>query len=277
LIQFDGFLAVAWIDYAAAVVVIVIAIGLFFKLRQWFSVLPKSLFSNAKRYIGGSAITSSFLSVLARQVIGQKDIINDSRTRWLTHLLLFWGFVGLGVATVWDDVFFRQGDLPPPFSPANPGNIIGNIGGALVVIGATVMLVRYLVVPKFAQNPKGDMFFFIFLYVAVLSGFATEFSRYFGLVIPTFTIYLVHLVIVGALLISAPFTHFFHAVQVPFLRFVDRVHSALITKAKGILLDKRETFKPDFRRLIMTGANATNTKFPWWLEGESKKEDPESS
>lgn len=169
--------------------------------------------------------------------------------------------------------------LPPPFSPANPGNIIGNVGGALVVIGATVMIVRYLVVPKFAQNPKGDMFFFIFLYVAVLSGFATEFSRYFGLVVPTFTIYLVHLVIVGALLISAPFTHFFHAVQVPFLRFVDRVHAALIAKAKDTLLDKRETFKPDFRRLVMTdqaveaGTNAENTKFPSWLEREGSKEE----
>jgi hypothetical protein len=276
LAQFNEFLPVSWIDYGAIVVVALIAIGLLLKFRRWFSIIPSGLFTDAKKYLGRSAIAISFFSVLGHQVIGQRDVITDSKSRWMTHFLVVWGFIALSIATIWDDLFFRNGTLPPPFSLANFGNIIGNVGGVMVLAGTTVILLRYFVTSKFKEAPKGDMFFFFFLYLAVVSGFATELARSLGFILPTFAIFALHVGLVGALFISAPFTHFFHAVQVPFLRFVDRVHSSLMTKAGSSLLNRRAPFRSDYRRLVMTdqatgiGLDNAKSTFPSWLDKEEK-------
>jgi hypothetical protein len=271
MIQFNSFVPVLWIDYSAIILVIAIAIGLILKFKQWFTQVPNGFFRDVNNYIGRSAIVLAVLSVLRYQVIEQKGIINDSRIRWVWHTLVFWGFIGLAIATLWDDIFFRNGVLPPPFSVANPGNIIGNVGGAMVLVGATAMLFRYLLVNKFSKTPKGDMSFFIILYLAVLSGFATEFSRFAGLNISTIAIYLIHLVIVGALLVSAPFTHFFHALLVPFERYIGRLQNELIRKKKVPTLDYRKAAMVNSAGEIKLGKDST---YPKWLqeEKESKSE-----
>jgi quinone-modifying oxidoreductase subunit QmoC len=276
VVQFNSFLPVVWVDYMALAAAILVSIGLLVKFAKWFEIVPKRLFADARRYMGNGVIASSFFSVLARQVIRQKDIINDSRTRWVTHFLVFWGFIGLALATIWDDIFFRNGTLPPPFSIANPGNIIGNIAGAMVLVGSTIMIYRYLFVSKFSKTPKGDMIFFVSLYLSVVSGFATEFLRSLDFNIPTLAVYVLHLAIAGVLLVSAPFTHFFHAVQVPFLRLVDRVQTLLVGNSTASVLNNVEPFRLDYRRVLMSElATKINSQqaaatSPSWLEGKKE-------
>ena len=268
VIQFNDLIPVYLIDYAAAIIVAAILLGLVYKFRQWFLTVPTGLFHEASRKVGGSRLVSLFFSELANSVLLQRKVINDSKSRWATHFLVFWGFLGLGFATVWDDVFFHEGALPAPFSLDNFGNIVGNIAGLMAITGLTVMLGRYLFVSKF-KNSKGDMFFFLTLYVAIITGFITEFSRYSGASIPTYTAYVVHLAIVGALLISAPFTHFFHSILTPLMRYIERTRSALQPKEGLNYAGDRYAAMTEISERVKSG-DKPPTKPNWLKEEESK-------
>ncbi|MDG6908296.1 MAG: hypothetical protein JRN20_21205, partial [Nitrososphaerota archaeon] len=229
LIQFNEFIPTLTIDIAAALIVVVVLIGVVYKFRRWIRVLPSSFFQVARTHLGIKKLVILLFSELGNRVILERDVINDSRLRKITHIVVFWGFIGLAFATVWDDVFFHQGTLPPPFSLANPGNIVGNIGGVLLLCGMTIMIVRYAIAQKFKKSAKGDLTFLFLLYFATISGFASELARYLPSWIadPNFVI---HLAFVSALLITAPFTHFFHSLLTPVLRYFGRVQQTLAEK-----------------------------------------------
>lgn len=253
----------------ALFVVLVIIGGLIYKFRVWIKVVPKGLFNDSRRVIGIKGLISLFFSELANRVLAEKEVLNDSRTRRATHLMVFWGFLGLAFATVWDDIFFHQGPLPTPFSLGNPGNIVGNIGGLLVLVGMTVMVLRYALVSKFSKAAKGDISFLVVLYFAAVSGFVTEFARFSGGGI-AISAYTIHLALVFALLITAPFTHFFHAILTPFLRYVEEIQKILIKK--GVIR------YPYYRKAAMSNL-AVNIKeneaaptYPNWIDEIRKKE-----
>ena len=214
---------------------------------------------------------SLFFSELGNRVIGQRNVITDSKIRWVTHFLVFWGFIGLAIATVWDDVFYHQGAMPPPFSLSNPGNIIGNIGGAMALLGTTGIFVRYLLVNKYKNSGRGDTVFFITLYIAIITGFVTEFARYSGAQLPTYASYSIHLAFVAVLLGSAPFTHFFHSILTPFMRYVERIRISIQGKKGPYYMGDRYSEMSKISELVRSGQTAP-TK-PTWLKGSMTEEE----
>ena len=267
IIQFNNFLPVSIIDYVAAVLVLIVVIGVVYKFRRWFRTVPSGLFHDASTLLGGSKVASIFLSELGNRVIAQRNLITDSKGRWIVHFLVFWGFVGLAVATVWDDVFYHDGAMPPPFSFENPGNIIGNIAGAMAFIGASAMAGRYLFVKKFKNAGRGDMMFFLTLYLAVITGFVTEFARFSGAQLPTFVSYAVHLAIVAALLATAPFTHFFHALLTPFMRYMERLRTAILGRKGPYYIGDRYSEMTVTSELVKSGKE--KPMIPVWLREPS--------
>ena len=216
MIEFNTLISVQVLDYFALISVLIVVVGIIYKFRLSIRTVPTGFFYDARTTLGFGKLVSLFSSELVNRVVAERNVITDSKSRWLSHFLVFWGFIGLAVATVWDDVFYHQGNLPPAFSLQNPGNIIGNIAGLMAIVGTTMMLGRYLFVQKFKDIGKGDAFFFSTLYVALVTGFLTELTRSFGASMPAYVSYTIHLAIVGALFISAPFTHFFHALLTRF-------------------------------------------------------------
>ncbi|MHB1868747.1 MAG: hypothetical protein ACYCPP_07365 [Nitrososphaerales archaeon] len=269
VVQFNTFIPVIWIDVAAAIVVLIIVVGAVYKLRRWLKVVPSGLFRDAKKYIGASGLFGIFFSELGNRVLAQKKVLTDSRTRRAVHLMMFWGFLGLGFATVWDDVFYRNGVLPSPTSFSNLGNIIGNIAGAVLLIGMSVVVLRYAAVEKFKNSYKGDIGFLTFLYLATITGFATELSRFSSGPFAD-AIYLLHLGFIGALFVSAPFTHFFHALLTPIMRYVEAIHTKLMSKQVDSYPFYRRLQMADMAEEIRAG-NAPAT-FPAWLESRIHKE-----
>ena len=249
----------------------VVGVGIIYRFRMWLRNIPHGFFHDARKYLGFGKLASLFSSELVNGVVVERNVITDSKARWLSHFLVFWGFIGLAIATVWDDVFYHQGTLPPPFSLQNPGNIIGNIAGAMAIVGATMMLGRYLFVQKFKENRKGDTIFFVILYIALLTGFATEFTRFSGSTVPANASYLIHLAIVGALFISAPFTHFFHALLTPFARYVERIRFALQAKRGDTYIGDRFLDMTKSSESIKAGSVAA-TKPTWLSSVQDQKE-----
>jgi nitrate reductase gamma subunit len=271
MIQFNTLVPVYILDYIALIFVLVIATGVIYKFREWLRVVPAGFFHDARTYLGSRKLAALFSSELVNGVVAQKNVITDSRARWLTHFLVFWGFIGLVVATIWDDVFFNRGTLPPPFSLQNPGNIVGNIAGLMAFVGATVILGRYLFLQKFRNIGKGDTFFFATLYIAIVTGFATEFTRYLGASMPAYVSYLIHIAIVGALFISAPFTHFFHAVLTPFMRYVERIRMVIQSRKGDTYLGDRFLTMSKSSESVKSGV-MTKTR-PEWLTGDADEKE----
>ena len=271
MIQFNTLVPVYIIDYLALFFVLIIAISVIFKFREWLRVVPTGFFHAARTYLGSGKLAALFSSELVNRVIAQKNVITDSRTRWLTHFLVFWGFIGLVAATMWDDVFFNKGTLPPPFSLQNPGNIVGNIAGLMAFLGATVILGRYLFLQRFRNIGKGDTFFFATLYIAIVTGFTTEFTRYLGASLPAYVSYMIHIAIVGALFISAPFTHFFHAILTPFMRYVERIRMTIQSRKGETYLGDRFLTMSKSSESIKSGVIAKTR--PDWLIGDADEKD----
>ena len=265
--NFNSFIPVVLIDYVAIVILIAVLIGVTYKFTKWKSTIPRGLFGEGKKVVGSSGIAKIFFSELLNRVLTQKGVINDSKARLATHLLVFWGFLGLAFATVWDDVFFHGGVLPPPLSLSNPGNIVGNFAGVSLLVGLLVMIARYSFVKKFQGERRGDLTFLVLLFIVTLSGFATEIIRFTGGWLE-FGNYAFHLAVVTALLVTAPFTHFFHAILTPFQRYYQRIHSSIMTA----------NFTGDLRRKDMLKvAEDTMTKnsgsqtYPEWLRKRESK------
>lgn len=229
IVQFNGFIPVYLIDYAAAIVVVMLAIGLSYRLRYWVKTLPARLFHEARTHIHFSGMVGIFFSELGQRVLIQRLVFRDSRSRWAIHLMVFWGFVGLAFATVWDDIFYRSGVLPAPFTLENFGNVVGNVAGALTLAGLVLIILRYTFVSEFKRSYKGDLTFLALLFLTTLTGFATEIARFSAANVADIN-YAVHLILVGLLLVTAPFTHFFHALLTPFMRYVGRVDDVLTSK-----------------------------------------------
>jgi len=263
LIQFEQTFPVDLVDYAGYIVAVVAVVGLVYKFRSWAKTLPSGFFREARAYLHWSGMTTMFFSELVHRVLRQRLVFRDSVTRRIIHLMVFWGFVGLVFATLWDDVFYKSGSIPTPFTTQNFGNVVGNIAGAVLLIGLIAIVVRYAIVTEFRKNYKGDLVFLTLLFLTTLTGFATELSR-FSTSGVAFTIYAAHLIFIGALFLAAPFTHFFHALLAPFMRYVGRINDTLT--------DRGVNPYPFYRKLQMANqaddirAGKSAETYPYWLE-----------
>ena len=273
MIEFNTLISVQVLDYFALISVMIVVVGIIYKFRLSIRTVPTGFFHDARTTLGFGKLVSLFSSELVNRVVAERNVITDSKSRWLSHFLVFWGFIGLAVATVWDDVFYHQGNLPPAFSLQNPGNIIGNIAGLMAIVGTTMMLGRYLFVQKFKDIGKGDVFFFSTLYVALVTGFLTELTRSLGASMPAYVSYTIHLAIVGALFISAPFTHFFHALLTPFMRYVERIRVALQTRRGDTYIGDRFLTMSKSSEAIKSGSVAPTR--PAWLSNDQDKKENE--
>ncbi len=134
--------------------------------------------------------------------------------RYSSHLLAFWGMIGLAITTA--IVAFNVdilGILPPSLNGPGtvPIKILGNISAVSFIIGLSIMLMRRLTAPD--QTGGSSYFDWFFIYTilgAGLTGLLTELFRWSGSINGTYIVYTIHLVFVMALLLYLPFSKFAH-------------------------------------------------------------------
>jgi len=151
-------------------------------------------------------------------------------------MAMFWGFLGLAITTTLDEILNPTAGPLPLLSPVR---ILGNVSGVFFVAGVSYSLGRRLLVQSVRENStKGDAVFLSLLILTGVTGFVTEIFSQFNLVAPDSFSYWFHLILVTALLATAPFTKFVHAIGRPILLLVRRTE---IQKSKGSPLADTKT------------------------------------
>lgn len=119
------------------------------------------------------------------EVLFQKQILNQSFVRWLMHMLIFWGFLGLmglsALATLMENVIPSNSQFTAYFSHGQ-GHLyykfIGDAAGLMVLVGATIAFIRRCITkPEQVQSIRTDTVSLSFLIVLVLTGFMLEAMR----------------------------------------------------------------------------------------------------
>ncbi len=166
---------------------------------------------------GLGALARSFIPLLYREVLLQKkQRMCEKQGRYVAHLAVFWGFMGLFLATllVFGADFFGFLEF---FRTA--AKIVGLSFGAVLIYGCFYYVMDRLgAMDSYSKRSHpSDWAFLLLLFLGGLTGFALDVFKWLNLPWPTYIAFAAHLVVVFDLLITLPFTKFAHALYRPFV------------------------------------------------------------
>ena len=169
--------------------------------------------SVSRKSIGASVLTT-FRSIIAHE---NMDACKQARTRYLSHMCVFFGFLALSLVTLWVITSgfnpLIRGNFIYPFGFWSAWKLLANTGGLALLVGCLIMVVERL--RSDDQILTGSYFDWTLLgtlTLVVASGFATEVLHYARLEPHRHIVYFIHLVLVFALLIYLPYTKFAHVI-----------------------------------------------------------------
>lgn len=236
LLNFNRFLPRLYIDYGGLIILAVLVVALSLIFLKWREAIPRKILNSVGELPEIKRRGKVFLDTLARDVFYQKPMADCSRIWWVGHLCMFWGFVGLGVTTSLDEIINPSAAPLPLVSPVR---ILGNVTGAIFLFGVMVSLVRRAFFSSVRKNSTiGDAIFLGLLFLAGVSGFVTEYLSNLNMVFPDSLSYYSHIIFVTALLATAPFTKFVHAIGRPVLLWIKRGMQEETPIQKNVVVSK---------------------------------------
>jgi ferredoxin len=175
------------------------------------------LFARSKIWV------SSLVNSVARESMAQLDYLKcTNKNRYVAHMALFWGFIGLAIAT---SVDFILGLGKIPLYPVPPQRVLGILSGLGLIAGAA-----YYFYKRLRRNERHartshftDWMFVTLMLLAGISGLFLTSSLYLTSTLAAYSLYLIHLVIVFDLVAMAPFTKFAHALYRPLAIWLNQV------------------------------------------------------
>ncbi|MFA4987852.1 MAG: quinone-interacting membrane-bound oxidoreductase complex subunit QmoC [Candidatus Brocadiia bacterium] len=134
--------------------------------------------------------------------------------RYASHLMVFWGMIGLLVTTAIVAFNIDILHIAPP-SRSGPGTvpikILGNVSAIAFVLGLGIMIVRRITQPDQAGNSSYfDWLFLFMIFGTGATGLLTELVRWGGSVSGAYYLYALHLMFILALFLYLPFSKFAH-------------------------------------------------------------------
>lgn len=134
--------------------------------------------------------------------------------RYPSHLLVFYGMIGLFITTAIVAAMIDILGLDPPsrYGPFwVPLKILGNAAAAAFVIGLIIMIVRRFTSPEDTGNSSYfDWFFLFVIFGTGITGLLTELVRWGGSAPGAYILYTIHLMFILALFLYLPFSKFAH-------------------------------------------------------------------
>ena len=138
------------------------------------------------------------------------------RQKWFVHASVMWGFLGLFATTainyLLELLHIKETGVYMPIW--HPIRFLGILSGILLVYGTTVIIRRRLAKTdeSYAHSTPSDWSFLVLMWLAGTTGFALDIAIYLPNVqIWAYWMLLIHLIVIGELLLLAPFTKFAHA------------------------------------------------------------------
>ncbi|MGH9039545.1 MAG: quinone-interacting membrane-bound oxidoreductase complex subunit QmoC [Acidimicrobiia bacterium] len=219
-ILFEHFVGHGWLDIFTMTLVGVVAVLAATGLRRFWAALQATVPAGTERRPLVGSLKGTAGEVLAHEGF---DDCTTSHVRRRSHMLMFYGFLGLVAATtgaaIYTEIFpiigieWHGNELSLPIW--DPVKIVGNLGGIALLIGLAQTLSMRRRQPRVSgKSSYSDWFFSGLLALTALSGFMTEILRYAG-VRMAYPAYAVHLVFVYGLFVYFPFSKFAHAMYRP--------------------------------------------------------------
>ncbi len=160
--------------------------------------------------------------------LGQKSYRSDCETynpeekpwylqKWFAHASVMWGFIGLFVTTAINYLLelLHVKETGTYMAVWHPIRLLGILSGILLVYGTTELIRRRWKKEdeSYTHSTPSDWSFLILMWLAGVTGFVLDIAVY----LPQaqkwgYWMLIVHLIVIGELLLLAPFTKFAHAV-----------------------------------------------------------------
>jgi heterodisulfide reductase subunit C/nitrate reductase gamma subunit len=165
---------------------IIFFLGFIYKVSNWFikniatpgQTIPTS--QRVRSAAGGilgvvfSAKLLIVFKVILVDVLLQGRVFKEDATRWLAHMLIFYGFMLLLIMHALDSVV-TEALFSDYYATVNPFFFLRDLFGAMVIVGVVMAVFRrYLLkTPRLRTGPK-DHYAIIILAVVMFSGIALE-------------------------------------------------------------------------------------------------------
>ena len=173
-------------DYLFYTSLVIFLLGLIYKVSTWFTrkigILGKGIttgqrLQSAARGIAGVIFSSKIITLLEAVVLDvllQRRVLKESVTRWLAHMLIFYGFMLLLLMHALESVV-SEAIFSEYYSTVNPFFFLRDFFGAMVLAGVILAAVRrYLARPRRLRTGGVDHYAIMIVAVVMLSGIALE-------------------------------------------------------------------------------------------------------
>ena len=165
---------------------IIFFLGLIYKVSNWFvkkiaapghTVTTSQRVRSAAGGILGVVFSAKLLmviKVILVDVLLQGRVFKEDVTRWLAHMLIFYGFILLLILHALDSVV-TEALFSDYYATVNPFFFLRDLFGAMVVVGVAMAVLRryFLKTPRLRTGPK-DHYAIIILAVVMFSGIGLE-------------------------------------------------------------------------------------------------------
>jgi len=226
--------ALDFLHNAGLVLGVIVLLSALFNLIIMFRSIKKSIGGETK--VGIGIWIKKLISVIMREVAVQERYWEcENKFRYYAHLALLWGFVGLFIATLIGfgiDFYSLQVSRLWPL-------LIGIVFGIVLMYGSGYFLYKRLVKnEEFAvYSDDTDWVFVGLLFFVGLSGFFVTLFRFLSMPYAWYASFIIHLILVFDLIITAPFTKFMHSLYRPLaIWIVDALEEARRTTTKKEVL-----------------------------------------
>ena len=173
------------------------------------------------------AIISTKLTVAGH---AKFNACGTDKTRFWSHLLVLYGFIGLLIVT---GIVVLMIIIDPTSYPIHnvwhPLKLAGNITGIMLILGTMIMIFSRLFADKEKHGSSYyDWLFLIDLFLVGVTGFMSQVLR-FADHVSAYPMYFVHLVCIFILIIYLPYTKFAHIYHrftaMTFTRYQEMTHA----------------------------------------------------
>ncbi len=204
--------------------------------RYWKALID----SNGEVKIS-SSISGILKSIIftAKEVLAHKEFekCDSSKGRKVSHILTFYGFIGLAIGTAWGSVYKYVFDRMPPVPLSDPMQWLTNISTVAFLVGIGLIISNRVK----SRGKLGAGNYFDWIFIAVLgitgvTGFAAQIFRLADMGVLAYLTYFLHLVFIFYLFAYAPFSKFAHmiyrATAMVFARHTQREENIIIEGGK---------------------------------------------
>ena len=187
--------------------------------------IPHSYSKIESRYL--ALWIKNFFKTIIYEVAAQLEYNKClKKSRYIAHLALLWGFLGLFIATL---VIFGIDFYGLQISKAIPF-IVGSVSGVAMLYGSL-----YFIIARLKKKESYSMYsyhtdwvFLILLFLAGVTGFLLTIFIKANMPMPSYITFATHLIIVFDLLVSAPFTKFAHAIYRPLALWISNTTEKIL-------------------------------------------------